>query len=379
VPLPADELLYDRVFLTDGAPGRSRSVLCACARDALESHLDVLDALGLSPTEVTAAPVAMANACRWLSDADRADRFVGINFQNDAMQMACLRAGELTALRAAPAGDSAPEEGLPLLARPLLLELTLSGGASTVCLAGRPRAVEAAGRELREVGGVESSQPRWDAVDTPALSDEESALLRERCLPLVGAAGAALGQGATASINLLPEGRQRRALGRLVRTPARIAAALLLALLLLWSGTTALARRRISSELAATRGELAAVWHSAHPNEALPPEPARVLRGELMGAPAGPGGLASVRLGALRALRDVTDALPPSADHTSYRSIGITPSRIEIEGSAPNYASADRLVRRLEGATGLVANSPELAGKGGRVTFRVELARDRGE
>jgi hypothetical protein len=133
-------------------------------------------------------------------------------------------------------------------------------------------------------------------------------------------------------------------------------------------------QRRAQRELRASRGALAALWGRYHSGQALPPEPARVLRGELAVYAGRDGPQAALRSAALHALRRIALAAPDGQGEVAYSRVHVAPDGCTVEGSAPDYAGVAALVRALERDGGFRVGAPETQRQAAAVTFRLELA-----
>lgn len=368
LPVPMDGMAVDFDYLADGGGGRPEVLAAAVPEDELKAELETLEGIGLIPTQVTIGGAALGNAYGMLGLAEGERRMLGIHFAASGIDLVRLKGRTVEEMRSiATAGDEeGPGEGLPVLLRSSVLEAALNGDLDAVYVSGRPEKARKATDRLRDELSVPVRGADLTQADVSGLPDGQADLLRGDGLPLLGAAGEALGLGAPLSLNLMGSRQQRAGWLDHLGTPLRTIAVLLAAVLLLWvaSGLALLWRARGETETAAS--ELASLWGGLHPGEALPLDPVRTLRGERAGA--GSGGVPAdfAILGKLRRLAQ-------SRGNAAYRRLRIAGGEVSVEGDAADYAAVDALVARLSDTGGFEPGAPEMSGGSGGVRFRAEL------
>ncbi len=381
IPAPIEGMVLDFDSLVDAAGPVERVVVGAAFEGEVRAQLAVLAALGLVPTQVTLEAAALANAYGAVGLVNNHDRLLGVHFGPGSVDVVRLRAGVLEELRTVPTdGDvDVPGEGLPPLVRSSITEAAILGDVDRLCVSGRRASAGAALERLRRDLGVPGVDTGLGGLDVEGLSEEEVALLWEEGLPLIGAAGEALGLRPVTSLNLLDPAQQLHGWVGLLKRPLLAAATLLLLLAFLWVADGVAGTRRGKSKREAAMAELLTVWERLHPGTPLPQDPTRTLRSELSAQVGrrrarGPGGPA-----VLDTLRRLTLPLPATGGAAPYRHIHIAAGKVAIEGVAPDYVAVDALIGGLRGIGGFDPGVPAMIGRPGGVTFRLELGERRDE
>ncbi|MFO7892094.1 MAG: type II secretion system protein GspL [Longimicrobiales bacterium] len=369
LPVPVEDLTGD--FDRAAGPRGEGEVVVACARrQNVADGLDRLAGLGLSPVAAVPAVAALANGAEFLGDGG-AGLWVHLG-RGEMVGVLCGPDG-LREAWSFPDGDSGPEPWAPLL-RSAVLTASLEEEPPPLRVSGGPpERLKAAREAVTGIAGVTAEEPPWVGAGGGELEPEEREALRRDGPLLVGAAAGALGLAGLVSLDLA--GRRRRIRGSLkaLKRPLRWAAILLGVVLLLWVVEGLAVRRRSVARIAATRAELADLWHERHPGRELPLDPVRTLRAETAGAePVSVHG--TRRLGVLHVLERVVGAATGEGEALPYRRLRVSGEGVAVEGIVRDYAAADALLGRLE-ERGFEAGPPEMTAREGRVAFRVELER----
>jgi hypothetical protein len=369
LPVPPDTLAFDYVPAGGGKDGRVLFV--GCPADEVRAAIGALRTLDLEPLVVTTGAAGLASACSTLGVTGRA---LCLHFGRDAVDVLHLEDGALCDARAFPVDGQPREDVLPPAARAAVVAAAASGGLDAVLLSGTDGWAEAASPAVEQESGL---RPRRLSIPEAALAGlppQARAVAAAEGLPLFGAAAELLGADGSPGLNLMLPRLAARVGAVHLRLPMRAAAVALALLLVVWTAAGFVHARRADRELRASRGALAVLWDRYHPGQALPPEPARVLRGELAVYAGRDGPQGAPRSAALDVLRRIASAAPEGLGDVPYSRVHIAPDGCTAEGSAPDYAAVAALVHALERDGGFAVGSPEMQRQAGAVSFRLELA-----
>jgi type II secretory pathway component PulL len=374
LPAAVDEMSLDFDCMDGEEAGKARVLVGAALKGDLQGELDLLKGLGLTPQQVTPGAVSLGNAYRALGLANGDGRLLALHVTGDGIQVVRLNGRGTEDVRAIythwpEAGEGL---GLPPLGRSSVMESVLAGDVEGVYLSGTDALRQRAAGWLRDEASLRVSEPSLQGLDAEGLSEDEMRLLREEGLPLIGAAGEALGFRAAAALNLLDARQQAAGWLSALRKPLSAGACLMVLLVFLWAaaGLGALAhteRLRHTAE-----ADVSALWNGLHPGMALPVDPARTLRSEAAGL-AGYGPYGRRAFGTLDALRKLTAPLSEAGSQAAYRQVRITRSGVSLQGAAASYAAVDILVQCLRQQGGFDVASPEMSRQPGAVTFRLTV------
>lgn len=377
MPMPVEGMALDFDYVGNGLNGSARVLIGAVSGEELRSQLEALRPLGLSPTQATLTGAAVGNAYNALGLTNGSGRTLGLHFGDGSVDVIRLKDGAIEEMRAVPAeeGSHGNGSGLPALVRSSVVEAGIWGDLDAACVSGPPEKAEAASVEVVRELGMPVLKPDWDGLDLSGLPEGDAALLKDKGLPLFGAAAEALGAGPATSLNLLDPARQASQWLSFLRRPLRAASLAFVILLALWSAVGVVRLYEAGHGQREAASELSALWTKLHPGARLPVDPGRSLKSELSAYVAYVTPAEGSRLPMLESLLSLTKPISSTAGGLPYQKIRTNREGVLVEGSLPDYVAVDALLKRLKEEGGFEPASPEMTSRSGAVSFVIQLRR----
>jgi len=320
IPVPVTGTVSDFDFLSGELGSGRRVVFAAVSEDDVNAQVAALEQIGLRPSQATLESAALCNAYANLGVRKGNGQLLAIHFSPESVSVIRVGRDGLEDMRgiALNGEEGAVAREVPQLLRSTLLAANLAGDVERLYVSGPPAERPSVVAQLQRYAGVRLLSPELEGLGLDGLSGEEVGVLHKKGLPLIGAACEALGLRCMVSMNLLDTRRQLPGLDTVLRRPLRVAAVLLIALLLAWSSEGLLGAARVRAARLEARAELAELWHEFHAGAPLPLDPARAIRSELAAHREGGRETPQGRLGVLRVLRRVAGPLTASRGDPPY-------------------------------------------------------------